>query len=323
MSSVNQDSQIYEAEAIVQKRIRRRKTEYLIKWAGYHSRFNTWEPEQNIIDRRLIQTFDDKRKKKRRAPTGLKRAEIPRKKSRHVHQCKAIDDLQLIQSRQTPEESHAALFLGVHHENSSKDDISTQSKSGEDEKANDMFDSDSAIDYKKVPPIMMNSSLINSTSSVHRAIVQTAASNAAPSIWNRNKETASSIFITDVTANDCTVTIRECSTHEGFFTKPLMPELERLLAHTTNSSAKDQLAVDSTRDEGSWATRSGIWRRRDRRAVANIFDDFSIFKPKQEPLVIDISEDSKDAPPKSYEGQGTTVISSWLGKTVHHIVRNP
>merc|ERR1719239_861737 len=36
------------------------KTEYLVKWKGWSPRYSTWEPEENILDPRLIQQFTQK-----------------------------------------------------------------------------------------------------------------------------------------------------------------------------------------------------------------------------------------------------------------------
>jgi Chromo (CHRromatin Organisation MOdifier) domain len=45
-------------ERIVGKRRRKGRTEYHIKWEGYESDKNTWEPETNIFDKRLIVSFE-------------------------------------------------------------------------------------------------------------------------------------------------------------------------------------------------------------------------------------------------------------------------
>ena len=32
--------------------------EYLVKWKGWGPKYSTWEPEENILDVRLIEQFD-------------------------------------------------------------------------------------------------------------------------------------------------------------------------------------------------------------------------------------------------------------------------
>merc|ERR1711953_289622 len=49
--------QVFAVEAITKKRIKKSKVEYLVKWKGYSPRYSTWEPEENILDPRLIQQF--------------------------------------------------------------------------------------------------------------------------------------------------------------------------------------------------------------------------------------------------------------------------
>ena len=49
--------QVFAAEAITKKRLRKGKTEYLVKWKGWSPKYSTWEPEENILDPRLIQQF--------------------------------------------------------------------------------------------------------------------------------------------------------------------------------------------------------------------------------------------------------------------------
>lgn len=54
----NSDDRVYAAEKIMKKRVRRGKTEFLVKWKGWSPRHNTWEPEENILDQRLIDAFE-------------------------------------------------------------------------------------------------------------------------------------------------------------------------------------------------------------------------------------------------------------------------
>ena len=51
---------VFAAERINKKRIKNGKTEYLVKWKGWSPKYSTWEPEENILDPRLIQLFKEK-----------------------------------------------------------------------------------------------------------------------------------------------------------------------------------------------------------------------------------------------------------------------
>ena len=41
--------QIFDAEAITKKRERKGRMEYFVKWKGWAPKYNTWEPEDNIL----------------------------------------------------------------------------------------------------------------------------------------------------------------------------------------------------------------------------------------------------------------------------------
>uniref|UniRef100_A0A1B0DAS2 Uncharacterized protein n=1 Tax=Phlebotomus papatasi TaxID=29031 RepID=A0A1B0DAS2_PHLPP len=57
------DDRVYAAERIIQKRIRKGKVEYRVKWKGWSQRHNTWEPEENILDTRLIDIYEQSSQK--------------------------------------------------------------------------------------------------------------------------------------------------------------------------------------------------------------------------------------------------------------------
>jgi len=54
------DEMVFAAEKISKKRLRKGKVEYLVKWQGWGPKYNTWEPEENILDPRLIDQFKQK-----------------------------------------------------------------------------------------------------------------------------------------------------------------------------------------------------------------------------------------------------------------------
>uniref|UniRef100_A0A3Q2XM24 Chromobox homolog 2 (Drosophila Pc class) n=1 Tax=Hippocampus comes TaxID=109280 RepID=A0A3Q2XM24_HIPCM len=48
--------QVFDAECILNKRLRKGKLEFLVKWRGWSS---NWEPQENILDPRLLASSSD------------------------------------------------------------------------------------------------------------------------------------------------------------------------------------------------------------------------------------------------------------------------
>ncbi|XP_041072585.1 E3 SUMO-protein ligase CBX4 isoform X1 [Carcharodon carcharias] len=48
---------VFAVESIEKKRFRKGRVEYLVKWRGWSPKYNTWEPEENILDPRLLLAF--------------------------------------------------------------------------------------------------------------------------------------------------------------------------------------------------------------------------------------------------------------------------
>ncbi|CAG04517.1 unnamed protein product, partial [Tetraodon nigroviridis] len=57
--------QVFAVEAIVKKRVRKGNVEYLLKWKGWPPKYSTWEPEEHILDQRLVQAYEEKEQRDR------------------------------------------------------------------------------------------------------------------------------------------------------------------------------------------------------------------------------------------------------------------
>lgn len=57
-----QEEEVFSVEKIVCKQVVGGKTQYLLKWKGYDSDENTWEPEENLDCQDLLDEFNKRTK---------------------------------------------------------------------------------------------------------------------------------------------------------------------------------------------------------------------------------------------------------------------
>ncbi|XP_066489791.1 chromobox protein homolog 7 [Tiliqua scincoides] len=57
--------QVFAVESIRKKRTRKGKVEYLVKWKGWPPKYSTWEPEEHILDPRLVMAYEEKEERER------------------------------------------------------------------------------------------------------------------------------------------------------------------------------------------------------------------------------------------------------------------
>ncbi|XP_077481482.1 chromobox protein homolog 7 [Stigmatopora argus] len=70
--------QVFAVESIMKKRVRKGNVEYLLKWKGWPPKYSTWEPEEHILDQRLVQAYEEKEQKDRSLCHKRKRSKAKR-----------------------------------------------------------------------------------------------------------------------------------------------------------------------------------------------------------------------------------------------------
>ncbi|XP_032769640.1 chromobox protein homolog 2 isoform X2 [Rattus rattus] len=133
LSSVGE--QVFAAECILSKRLRKGKLEYLVKWRGWSSKHNSWEPEENILDPRLLLAFQKKEHEKE--VQNRKRGKRPRGRPRKHTVMSSCSRRSKLKEPDAPSKSKS----------SSSSSSSTSSSSSSDEEEDD--DDDSDLDSKR------------------------------------------------------------------------------------------------------------------------------------------------------------------------------
>jgi len=208
---------VFAAEKISKKRLRKGKVEYLVKWQGWGPKYNTWEPEENILDQRLIDQFKQKQEqitdhhgpkkpklntpklntklKKTTDKPSIKKLET---KSTPVQPLPVNNDFEKSVTgleadlRRLPgakplsqvERSNRNTFTSDYDSeiiNSENDDEDVEDEEDEDEE--ELLEEEELVEW--IPPDVV---------------------------------TTAKIIVTDVTVDDFTVTLRESERPEGFFT---------------------------------------------------------------------------------------------------------
>ncbi|XP_010893810.1 chromobox protein homolog 7 [Esox lucius] len=100
--------QVFAVESIIKKRVRKGNVEYLLKWKGWPPKYSTWEPEEHILDQRLVQAYEEKEQKDR--ALGYRKRGT---KGKRLLVQNTIYTMDLRSAHKTPEKPPARLRLSL------------------------------------------------------------------------------------------------------------------------------------------------------------------------------------------------------------------
>ncbi|XP_044156851.1 chromobox protein homolog 7 isoform X2 [Bufo gargarizans] len=240
--------QVFAVESIRKKRVRKGKVEYLVKWKGWPPKYSTWEPEEHILDPRLVLAYEEKEEKER-ASGCRKRGPKPKRlllqrlygmdlrsahKSKERKLCFSLSrrfssglgskptttstvpekakSLQFPLSKQRKGRKFLCLsrkkFLRV----STYEPLTRRTDffAKEDEKE----EAQSIPDWHEEKPAEEDA---HEDETMHEADIKDDTKSDTAPLWLPALPLPSEITVTDITSNSITVTFREARCAEGFF----------------------------------------------------------------------------------------------------------
>ncbi|KAH9424176.1 Chromobox protein 8 [Dermatophagoides pteronyssinus] len=257
---------VFAAECILKKRTRKNRVEYLVKWRGWSKKYNTWEPTENILDHRLIDSFNKAQKRRANKANGRGKSSNTASITNETNPSASAETNNKNSQDGSSRKSSTVKETAYNKRKSLADKSSTQAKVSKlksdrttdnsdqvDSTDGDYDDSnsgetsfekqdDNKNEIRKQEPtklIKENDNeppeCPNKTNNVKEQ--QVPKSNFSigppPEFWRRQNKIVDHIMVTDVTENDCTITVRECRTPQGFFKE--RTEMKSIAVSTTDS----------------------------------------------------------------------------------------
>lgn len=180
------DSNVYTAEKILAERKINGVTQYLIKWKGYSLKDSTWEPAENILDRGLLIAFESSRNNTHTDGQSVRSSSGPSNSSSESQQSSNKRNSgrpRRSYTQQRQEQLRLQRHIELQQQTQQKTPLSH-------------------VDKKQL--VVFNPVGSHSLPVVEQIVYE-------PEL------TKESILVTDITAQDLTVTISECKIPDGFF----------------------------------------------------------------------------------------------------------
>lgn len=203
------DDRIFAAECILKHRKRDNRLFYYVKWKGWATKFNTWEPDRNILDKRLIESYFKALKKKR----ATQRKTVPKVGKNQKKPVKAVK-----KNKKTPQIAKKSDSRSPCPEKFTEN--TSNKVNGDVKKKSNAKDS-----KKKTTSTTTTTDDTNTTADTKTETVsndktekeKTFSIGPPPEFWRKHNKIVDQIMVTDVTSNETTITVRECQTPFGFF----------------------------------------------------------------------------------------------------------
>ncbi|XP_056379864.1 chromobox protein homolog 7 [Hyla sarda] len=237
--------QVFAVESIRKKRMRKGKVEYLVKWKGWPPKYSTWEPEEHILDPRLVVAYEEKEEKDR-ASGCRKRGPKPKRlllqrlygmDLRSAHKSKVCFSLSRrfsngLGSKPTatssvPEKAKSLQFplskqrkgrkflclsrkkflrVSTYEPLSRRPDFFTKEDENEEAQSIPEWQEEKTVEVET-----------HEDEALHEADIKDDTDSPAAPPWLPASPLPIEITVTDITSNSITVTFREARAAEGFF----------------------------------------------------------------------------------------------------------
>ncbi|XP_051522885.1 chromobox protein homolog 7-like isoform X2 [Myxocyprinus asiaticus] len=229
--------QVFAVESIIKKRVRKGHVEYLLKWKGWPPKYSTWEPEEHILDPRLVLAYEEKEQRDRSVGWRKRGPKPKRLLMQSAHQGAENSSAQLPPSVTRPldpqfgvvdERFHstgACIYRGLtHHKRKKKASRDTSEEEWDrreedyDEgviEEEDEVEEDTRQEGTKTGSNTLNKHIRTGGWSPTTESEKTTAS-ALSEHWSPVIG-PEEVTVTDITINSLTVTFREALVARGFF----------------------------------------------------------------------------------------------------------